>query len=86
MDHWPDSFNAGPTDIHRGELLNVYSQGVAEICMGLLCFKHMFTGSDTVDEELIGEDILLCDPSSPVDILGLKENNFLVLPHHCKVS
>ena len=37
--------------------------------MGPLCFEHECTVSDIVDEVLLGEDLMLCDPSGPADII-----------------
>ena len=36
--------------------------------MGLFCFDHMCVVADIVDEVLLGEDLLLCDSSSPAKI------------------
>ena len=44
------------------------SKVVVEICMGPLCFAHECLVSDTVDEFLLGEDLMLCDTSGPADI------------------
>ena len=44
-----------------------------EIRMGPLCFDHMCVVADILDEVLLGEDLLLCDPSGPADIIQSEE-------------
>ena len=41
--------------------------------MGPLCFEHECVMSDIVDEFLLGEDLMLCDPSGPADIIQSEE-------------
>ena len=41
--------------------------------MGPLCFEHECVVSDIVDEFLLGEDLMLCDPSGPADIIQCEE-------------
>ena len=44
-----------------------------EIRMGLLCFDYIHVVADILDEVLLGEDLLLCDPSGPADIIQSEE-------------
>ena len=41
--------------------------------MGPLCFKEMCVVTDTMDDVLLGEDILLCDSSGHADIIQSEE-------------
>ena len=38
-----------------------------------LCFEHECVVSDIVDKILLGEDLMLCDPSGPADIIHSEE-------------
>ena len=60
-------------DAAGGEPLKTYGKAVVEIQMGPLCFEHECTVSDIVDEFLLGEDLMLCDPSGPADIIQSEE-------------
>ena len=42
--------------------------------MGPFCFEHECVVSDIVDEVLLGEDLMLCDPSGPVDIIQSEDS------------
>ena len=55
----------------RGPLKS-YGKVVMEIWMGPFCFDHMYVVSDIVDEVLLWEGLLLCDSSSPSDIIQSK--------------
>ena len=41
--------------------------------MGPLCFEHECVVSDIVDKFLLGEDLMLCDPSVPADKIKSEE-------------
>ena len=41
--------------------------------MGPLHFDHMCVVADIVDKVLLGEDLLLCDPSFPDSVIQSKE-------------
>ena len=41
--------------------------------MHSLCFEHECVVCDIVDEFLLGEDLMLCDPSGPADIIMCAE-------------
>ena len=60
-------------DAAGGKPLKTYGKAVVEIHMGPLCFEHECTVSDIVDEFLFGEDLMLCDPSGPADIIQSEE-------------
>ena len=60
-------------DAAGGEPLKTCWKAVVEIQMGPLCFEHECTVSDIVDEFLLGEDLMLCDPSGRADIIQSEE-------------
>ena len=64
---------AAQVDAAGGEPLKTYGKAVVEILMGPLCFEHECTVSDIVDEFLLGEDLMLCDPTGPADIIQAEE-------------
>ena len=41
--------------------------------MGPLCFEHECVVSEIVDKFLLDEDLMLCDPSGPADIIQSEE-------------
>ena len=71
--HCPKLTKAAQVDAAGGKPLKTYGKAVVEICMGPLCFEHKCTVSDIVDEFLLGEDLMLCDPSGPADIIQSEE-------------
>ena len=71
--HCPKLTKAAQVDAAGGKPLKTYGKAVVEICMGPLCFEHECTVSDIVDEFLLGEDLMLCDPSGPADIIQSEE-------------
>ena len=72
-DHCPELTEAAQVDVAGGKPLKTYGKAVLEIHMGPLCFEHECTVSDTVDEFLLDEDLMLCDPSGPADIIQSEE-------------
>ena len=56
-----------------GEPLTSYGKVIVESKMGPLCFDYMCVVAVIVDEVLLGEDLSLCDPLGPVDIIQRKE-------------
>ena len=56
-----------------GEPLTSYGNAIMEIRKGAICFDHMCVVADIVDEVLLGEDLLLCDPSGLTDIIQSEE-------------
>ena len=60
-------------DTAGGKPLKTYGKAVEEIWMGPLCFEHECTVCDIVDEFLLGEDFMLCDPLGPADIIQSEE-------------
>ena len=72
-DHCPKLTKAAQVDAAGGKPLKTYGKAVVEIRMGPLCFEHECTVSDIVDEFLLGEDLMLCDPSGPADIIQSEE-------------
>ena len=72
-DHRPQLQNVCPRGGARGETLKTYSKAIMEIRMGRLCFDHMCLVADILDAVLLGEDLLLCDPSGPADIIQSEE-------------
>ena len=72
-DHCPKLTKAAQVDTAGGKPLKTYGKAVIEIHMGPLCFEHECTVSDIVDEFLLGEDLMLCDPSVPADIIHSEE-------------
>ena len=56
-----------------GEPLKTYGKAIVKIQMGPLYFEHECTVSDIVDEFLLGEDLMPCDPSDPADIIQSEE-------------
>ena len=73
VDHRPQLLEVCPTGGTGGETLKSYGKAVMEIRMGSLCFDHMCVVADIVDEVLLGEDLLLCDASGPMDIIQSEE-------------
>ena len=71
--HCPELTKAAQVDAAGGKLLKIYGKAIVEICMGPLCFEHECTVSDIVDEFLLAEDFMLCDPSGPADIIQSEE-------------
>ena len=47
--------------------------------MDLLLFECICTVSDIIDEVFVREDILLCDPFGPADVLGSAERMIFLL-------
>ena len=72
-DYSPQLAKTAPVDAAGGEPLKTYGKAVVEICIGPLCFEHECVVSDIVDELLRGEDLMLCDPSGPADIIQSEE-------------
>ena len=72
-DHCPRLAKTAPVDAARGEPLKIYGKAVIENHMGPLCFEHKCVVSDIADEFLLGEDLMLCDPSGPADIIQSEE-------------
>ena len=72
-DHCPKLTKVAQVDAVGGKPLKTYGKAVVEIHMGPLCFEHECTVSDIVDEFLLEEDLILCDPSGPVDIIQSEE-------------
>ena len=72
-DHCPKLTKAAQVDAAGGKPLKTYGKAVVEIHVGPLCFEHECTVSDIVDEFLLGEDLMLCDPSGPADIIQSEE-------------
>ena len=60
-------------DAAGGKSSEIYGKAVVEIHMGPLCFEHECTVSDIVDKFLLSEDLMLCEPSGPADIIQLEE-------------
>ena len=73
--HYPKLTKAAPVDAAGGKPLKTYGKAVVEIHMGPLCFEHECTVSDIVDEFLLGEDHMLCDPSGSTDIIQSEKKN-----------
>ena len=71
--HCPELTKAAQVDAAGGKPLKTYGKAVVQIWMGPLCFEHECTVSDIVDEFLLGEDLMLCDPSGPADIIQSEE-------------
>ena len=71
--HCPELTKAAQVDAAGGEPLKTYGKAIVEIWMGPLCFEHECAVSDIVDEFLLGEDLMLCDPSGPADIIQSEE-------------
>ena len=71
--HCPELTKAAQVDAAGGEPLKTYGKAIVEIWMGPLCFEHECTMSDIVDEFLLGEDLMLCNPSGPADIIQSEE-------------
>ena len=76
-DHGPELTKAAPVDAVGGKPLKTYGKAVVEIHMCPLCFEHKCTMSDIVDEFLLGEDLMLCDPSGPADIIRSEDRMVL---------
>ena len=72
-DHHPQQAKTTPVDTAGGEPLKTNGKAVVEICMHSLCFEHEYVVSDIVDEFLLGQDLMLCDPSGPADIIQSEE-------------
>ena len=72
-DYRPQLFEIHPKGGASGEPLTSNGKAIMEIRMGSLCFDHMCVVADIVDEVLLGEDLLLCDPSGPADIIQSEE-------------
>ena len=66
--HCPELTKAAEVDAAGGEPLKTNGKAIVEIWMGPLCFEHECTVSDIVDEILLGEDLMLCDPSGLANI------------------
>ena len=71
--HCPCLVKTAPVDAVGGKPLKTYGKAVVEIHMGPLCFNHECVVSDIVDEFLLGENLMLCDPSDPADIIQSEE-------------
>ena len=71
--HCPKLTKAAQVDAAGGEPLKTYGKAIVEIQMGPLCFEHECTVSDIVDKFLLSEDLMLCDPSGPADIIQSEE-------------
>ena len=72
-DHFPQLATTAPVDAAGGQPLKIYHKAVVKICMGLLCFEHEWVVSDNVDEFLLGEYLMLCDPRALLTLSGLKK-------------
>ena len=72
-DHCPQLAKTVPVDAAGGEPLKTYGKAVVDIHVGPLCFEHECVVSGIVDEFLLGEDLMLCDPSGPADIIQSEE-------------
>ena len=72
-DHHPQLAKTAPVDAARGEPLKTYHKAAVEIHMGPLCFEHECVVYDIVDKFLLGEDLMLFDPSGPADIIQSKK-------------
>ena len=62
-----------PVDAAGSEPLKTYDKAVVEICMGPLCFEQECVVCDIVNEFLLVEDVMLCDPTGPADIIQSEE-------------
>ena len=71
--HCPKLTKAAQVDAAGEEPLKTYRKAIVEIQMGPLCFEHECIVSDIVDKFLHGEDLMLCDPSGPADIIQCEE-------------
>ena len=67
--HHPQLAKTTPVNAAGGKSLMAYGKAVVEICMGPLCFEHEYMVYDIVDEFLLDEGLMLCDPSCPADII-----------------
>ena len=82
-DHRPQLLEVHPRGGASWEPLTSYGKTIMEIRMGLLCFDHMCVVADIVDEVLLGEDLFLCDPSGPANIIQSEEKMiFKGVPYH----
>ena len=68
-DHRPKLLEVCPIGGASGELLTSNGKAIMEIRMISLCFDYMCVLADIGDEVLLEEDLLLCDPSGPADII-----------------
>ena len=76
-DHHLQLAKTAPVDASGVEPLKTYGNAFVEICMGPLCFEHECVMCDIVDTFLLGEDLMLCDPASPADIIQSEEGMIL---------
>ena len=72
-DYRPHLLEVHPIRGTEGESLTNYGKAIIEIRMGPLYFDHMCFVPDTVDDVLLGEDLLIFESSVPADMIQSEE-------------